>query len=93
MKIILTVVAVCGYLFSYAQFDLKGRIKNLSTGVTVNAPLVFGYFDDMNTPLTTDEDGDFSVMLPLDEEKIGYLRWGDRQAFLWMRPGTDLLYI
>ena len=64
-RIILTVVAVSGYLFSYAQFDLKGRIKNLPAG-------------------------DFSVALPLDEEKIGYLRWGDRQVFLWMRPGTDL---
>src|SRR5690606_17132589 len=83
---------VCGYLFSHAQFDLKGHIKNLPAGETVmvNAPLVFGYFDDMKTPLTTDEDGNFSVTLPLDEEKIGYLRWGDRQAFLWMRPGTDL---
>jgi Redoxin. len=91
-RIILAAVAVCGYLFSHAQFDLKGHIKNLPAGETVmvNAPLVFGYFDDMKTPLTTDEDGNFSVTLPLDEEKIGYLRWGDRQAFLWMRPGIDL---
>lgn len=91
-RIILTVVAVCGYLFSCAQFDLKGHIKNLPTGeaVMVNVPFVYGYFDDMNTSLTTDEYGNFSITLALDEEKIGYLRWGDHEAFLWMRPRTDL---
>lgn len=29
-------------------------------------------------------------MIPLAEEKIGYLRWGGYETFLWMRPGTDL---
>ncbi|WP_257670156.1 TlpA family protein disulfide reductase [Parapedobacter tibetensis] len=91
-RIILSVVAVYGYLFSYAQFDLKGHIKNLPIGetVTVNVPFVFGYFEDENKPLVASKDGSFDMMLPLDEEKIGYLRWGDYEAFLWMRPGAGL---
>src|SRR3546814_4479736 len=30
------------------------------------------------------------LVIPVDEEKIGYLNWGDHRAFLWMKPGADL---
>lgn len=87
-------IAIAWYscLCAYAQFDLNGRVKNLPSGetVTVNIPFVFGYFEDENKPLIADKEGNFGMILPLAEEKIGYLRWGDHKAFLWMRPGSGL---
>ncbi len=79
-------------LSSYGQIRLRGNIKNPTENqqLNVNIPFVFGYSDEANTKLPTNRDGNFNVLLPLDEEKIGYLRWGDHEALLWMRPGTDL---
>ena len=91
-RIILTTLIVYSNLLSYAQFNLSGYIKNLPDGenLTVNVPFVFGYFDDDNKQLTVNKDGDFDSLLPLDKEKIGFLRWGSHEVFLWMRPGADL---
>src|SRR5690606_21099502 len=91
-RIMITAVLLHVGMWLYGQFKLHGHINNLSENeqLVVNNPFVFGYFDDMNTPLTTDQEGRFSTVVPLDEEKIGYLRWGSYEAFLWMKPGTDL---
>ena len=91
-RIILTTLIVYINLFSYAQFNLSGYIKNLPDGekLAVNVPFVFGYFDEDNKQLAVNKDGNFDCLLPLDEEKIGFLRWGSHEVFLWMRPGADL---
>ena len=91
-RVILTVAALYGGLCAYAQFNLSGHVSNLPDGETaaVNIPFVFGYFEDENKPLVADKEGNFDIVLPLAEEKIGYLRWGDHEALLWMRPGTGL---
>lgn len=77
---------------SFGQFKLQGHIDHLKEDqqLVVNTPFVYGYAQAMDLPLATDKDGNFSVVLPLSEEKVGYLRWGDHQAFLWMKPGSDL---
>jgi len=91
-KILLTTVIVCCNLFLYAQFNLSGCVENLPKGetLTINIPFTFGYLESGNQPLAVNKDGSFAISLPLDKEKIGYLRWGNHQAFLWMKPGSSL---
>lgn len=91
-RILITIVLLHACMWLYGQFKFHGYVNNLREDElpVVNNPFVFGYFDDRNTPLTIDKDGYFSAIIPLGEEKIGYLRWGGYETFLWMRPGTDL---
>lgn len=58
-RIMTTIVLLHACLWLYGQFKLHGYINNLSEDerVVVNDPFVFGYFDEMNAPLTTNGDG------------------------------------
>ncbi|MBK1442062.1 TlpA family protein disulfide reductase [Parapedobacter sp. ISTM3] len=94
-KKLLLCIAMGVHIWSYAQLKLSGHVSNLPDGpklgsVVVNVPLAFGYFEDANKQLATDAAGYFNTILPLNEEKIGYLQWGNHEVFLWMRPGEDL---
>lgn len=92
MKQILMVAAILHSFLSYGQFRLSGVISNYrETGnLTVNVPLVYGRFVEENRQLVPGEEGRFEIILPVYEEKIGYLHWGNRDIFLWMKPGEEL---
>ncbi len=92
MKHILIVIALLHSFLSYGQFRLNGTIGNYreTAKLSVNVPLVYGRFEEENRQLAPGKDGRFEIILPVSEEKIGYLYWGNSNLSLWMKPGEDL---
>ncbi len=92
MKYFVTVAFVLQSFLSNGQFRLNGAIDNPGGPgkLTVNIPLIYGRFEDANREVIIGKDGRFECVFPLREEKIGYLRLGNGNIFLWMKPGEDL---
>jgi thiol-disulfide isomerase/thioredoxin len=75
-----------------AQFELKGRVTGYSgeTAVTVNIPVVHGFYTENSISIPVAANGTFSITMPVTSQKFVSLIFQRRFFTLLLTPGKDL---
>lgn len=91
-KIIILPAFLLAYLPGKAQFALNGKIDGY-TGkeeLSVNIPLVFGFYKSNSINVPVAADGTFSIKLPVKEARFANLIFQQKFFQLLIHPGKEL---
>lgn len=94
MKLTNTFLTIFFVLFSLtcsAKFHLSGKIRqNSSVILKVNIPTIYTLNEANNLIITINEEGKFSLDLPINEQKFTYFFIDNKSYILLLQPGKDL---